>query len=390
MPGHDVRLTVDSDLQWYAQNAVAQRVTETRSLSGYAVVMEVETGRLLAVASYPSFDPGDPSQEGGSLRSKAFVDVYEPGSTAKVITAAAALEEGVAVPETPVVVPSGMHRGGRPFRDSQSHGTLYLNFAGVLAQSSNMGTILVGEQLEDETLYDYYRRFGLGEKSGIGFPGESPGILAEPETWNASQRYTMMFGQGMSSNAIQQAGVFQTIANGGVQMPASLVAGTTDEDGTEHRPQATEGERVISEDTAGELTQILEQVVSPNGTAPMAMVDGYRVAGKTSTASRYDPEVGKYSGYTSSFVGYAPVEDPEIVVAVTLQRPTVGGFYGGPIAGPVFQDVLRYTLAERGVPPSGESTPELTMTYDPEAPAPGEDEGVTLGDVAIKDERDDE
>ena len=357
VPGREVQLTIDSDLQWFAQNAVAQKVIETQALSGTVVVENVKTGELLAVASYPTFDPNQPGQSSENWTNKAFSEVYEPGSTGKVMTAAAALEEGVVTPSTVVEVPNRIHRAdNREFKDSHDHPTEYLTFAGVLAQSSNIGTILAGEKVKAPTMYDYFTKFGLGQTSGMGFPGEGPGLLTNVKDWNGSQRYTVLFGQGLSVNALQAAGVFQTIANNGVRIPPRIVAATGDGRGGFTPAAAPVPVKVVSPDTAKQVRDMLEGVVSKEGTAPEAKIPGYRVAGKTGTADRYDARVGGYSGKTASFIGFAPADDPEIVVAVTLQRP-IKGYFGGTVAGPVFHDVMTYALQELQIPPTGTKSP---------------------------------
>ena len=361
VPGKDVQLTIDSDLQWYAQNAVAQKVRETQALSGTVVAMNAKTGELLAVASYPTFDPNQPGQSSENWTNKAWSDVYEPGSTAKVMTAAAALEEGVVTPSTVVEVPNRIRRAdNKEFKDSHDHPTEHLTFTGVLAQSSNIGTVLVGEKMKPSTLYSYYRKFGLGQTSGMSFPGESPGLLASYKDWNGSQRYTVMYGQGLSVNALQAAGVFQAIANDGVRVPPRIVAGVSDGHGGYTPVEKAKPVRVVSKETAAQLRDMLEGVVGKEGTAPEAKIAGYRVAGKTGTADRYDARVGKYSGKTASFIGFAPADDPQIVVAVTLQRP-IKGYFGGSTAGPVFHDVMTYALQEQKVPPTGTKAPVVQI-----------------------------
>lgn len=386
--GQDVRLSIDADLQWYAYDRVRERVKDAGALSGYATVIEVETGRVVALASYPSFDPDDSSQTVEGMRNAAVEDVYEPGSTSKLITAAAALEEGLVEIDTPVEVPVRLYRHGSQFKDAEEHPVEHLTLAGVLAKSSNMGTILFGEQLSDEQLYGWMQKFGLGEWTGIGLPGESQGLLPEPSTWSGTSRYTMMYGQGLSSNLLQQATVFQTVANGGVQVKPSIIAGKTDREGRYHEAKQKPGTRIISEQTAQTLTTIMEQVPAPGGTAPTAAIDGYHVAGKTSTASRVNPRTGSYAGggVTSSFMGFAPADDPKYVVAVAVQRPTRISEYGGVIAGPVFRDIMRFALQDAGIQPATTPPHEVPLTYDPDDPAPDAGSGVTLGDIAIKDE----
>jgi cell division protein FtsI (penicillin-binding protein 3) len=362
VPGLDVRLTIDNDLQWFADNAIAQKVNETGALSGTVVVMNARTAQLAAVASYPTFDPNNVAKATGSLGNNAFGEAFEPGSTAKVMTAAAALQERVATPATPVVVPDRLARADQSFRDSHEHGLENLTFAGVIAQSSNIGTMMVGEKVPPATLEKYFRGFGVGQATGIRFPGETSGIFARSQDWSGSQRFTVMYGQGLSVNAIQAAGVFQTIANGGVRVPPTLVASTTGADGTVTQTPPTTPVRVISASTATTLSQMLEFVVSDNGTAVKAMIPGYRVAGKTGTADRVGAN-GHYSGYTASFIGFAPADKPEFVVAVILQNP-IRGYFGGSTAAPVFKDVMTYALQEFGIPPTGTTPPVMKLKIE--------------------------
>jgi len=363
VPGHTVQMTINSDLQWFAQNAIAQKVQQTKALSGTVIVQNVHTGELLAVASYPTFDPNNIATAKGNLDNRAFDEVYEPGSTGKVMTFASVLQEGVANPETPVTVPGTLPRAGTTFHDSHAHGIEHLTAAGVLAQSSNIGTIELGEKVPAATLHSYFTKFGVGQPSGIGFPGESPGLLTPVKDWSGSQRYTVMFGQGLSVNAIQAAGVFQTIANGGVRMPPTLIKGVRAPDGTLTPTPAPKPVQVVSAAVATQVREMLEGVVSSEGTAPEARVEGYRVAGKTGTADRYDPAVGGYRGKTASFIGFAPADKPELVVAVTLQRP-VNGYFGGVVAGPVFSQVMTYALQAYKIAPTGTNPPTIKLRTD--------------------------
>ncbi|MEO8518186.1 MAG: penicillin-binding protein 2 [Dermatophilaceae bacterium] len=364
--GYDVRLTIDSDLQWFAQNAIALKVDETQALSGTVVVMRVKTGELAAVASYPTFDPNKIAKATGNLSNKAFGEAFEPGSIAKVMTAAAALQEGVATPATPVVVPNRLSRAGQSFRDSHDHAVEKLTFAGVIAQSSNIGTMMVGEKVPPAKLEKYFRAFGVGQLSGVQFPGETAGLFAKSKDWSGSQRYTVMYGQGLAVNAIQAAGVFQTVANGGVRVPPTLLAGTAGVDGTFAGTEPTKPVRVISKPVATKLSQMLEFVVGDGGTAKQAEIPGYRVAGKTGTADRVAAN-GRYSGKTASFIGFAPADKPEFVVAVILQNP-IRGYFGGSTAGPVFKDVMTYALQEFAIPPTGTPPPVMKLKVD-DAPA---------------------
>jgi cell division protein FtsI (penicillin-binding protein 3) len=353
--GHDVRLTIDADLQWYAQNALAKQVTAVGAESGTAVVIEVATGKVRAAASYPTFDPNDLADaKPQNLNNYAFNDAFEPGSTGKLMTMAAALETKVITPDTGVIVPSRLPRAGTRFKDNEAHGTEYMTATGVLAKSSNMGTMLIGERVPPAVMESYYRKFGVGSKTPVGFPGESAGLLAKAKDWVSTRRYTVLFGQGYAVTAIQQAGVFQTIANRGVRVPPSLVEGTYNDAGTFVPAPSTTPSRVVSQDTAVKLSRMMEEVTGENGTASAARIKGYRVAGKTGTADRYDEKLGRYNGFTASFVGFAPAENPKYVVAVFIQKPSAGMF-GGMLAGPVFNQVMTYLLERTGAPPSPKS-----------------------------------
>jgi cell division protein FtsI (penicillin-binding protein 3) len=363
--GNDVTLTINSSLQWYAQNALAQRIKETKAKSGTVVIEDVKTGNLLAVASYPSFDPStDIGKKGTRLSNVAFTDVFEPGSTSKIMTMAAALEEGEVTPSTPVVIPNRLPRYDANFKDSHEHATEYRTVAGTLAESSNIGTILVSETMKSKTLESYFRKFGLGATSGTGFPGESRGLLEPSSQWSGTKKATVAFGQGISVTAIQAASVFQTIANDGVRVTPRLVESVTEADGTVTPSAKSTSKRVVSHQTASDVSRMLEGVVSPEGTAEEAQIPGYRVAGKTGTADYYDAAAGRYSGRTASFIGYAPADDPQIVVAVIIQKPTYP-FFGGYVSGPVFKDVTTYALQELKIPPTGRKAPEVTLKVTP-------------------------
>jgi cell division protein FtsI (penicillin-binding protein 3) len=363
--GRDVHLTINPGLQWYAQNTLARRISETKAESGTVVVMNAKTGDLLSVASSPTFDPDtDIGRPGVRLGNVAFAEVFEPGSTAKIMTMAAALEEGTVSPRTPVIIPNRLRRYDTNFKDSHEHPTLYRTVSGTLAESSNIGTILVSETMTSARLEQYFRRFGLGSRSGTRYPGESGGILPPAREWSGTKRATVAFGQGVSVTAIQAASVFQTIANDGVRVAPRLVDRTVQADGTVRTASPGAATRVVSPETAKQVSTMLEGVVGPEGTAEEAQIAGYRVAGKTGTADYYDAEVGGYNGRTASFIGYAPADDPQIVVAVIIQKPTYP-FFGGYVAGPVFKEVATYALQELGLPPTGAKAPEVAVTVDP-------------------------
>jgi cell division protein FtsI (penicillin-binding protein 3) len=361
--GRDVQLTIDRDIQWVAQQAIAQKVAEAKAESGTVVVMDPRTGKVLALATAPSFDPGDPTASAAKNRgNRAVTEIYEPGSTSKVMTAAAVIEEGHANPSTKFTVPGGLLRGPKVFRDHNPHGTLRLTLNGIMAQSSNIGTILAAEKLQPETLYGYLKKFGIAEPTGLEFPGESRGLLAEPSQWSVTSFPTIAFGQGLSLNAVQATSVFATLANNGVRMQPRLVDAYVDGDGVRTEPTTQAPVRVVSPRTASKVRQMLESVVSDRGTAPMAGVPGYRVAGKTGTAQRVDPTCGCYRGYTASFIGMAPADKPALVVSVTLQDPKKG-HYGGMLGGPVFKRVMSFALQDQRIPPTGRAAPRIPVSW---------------------------
>ena len=371
--GTDVELTIDRDIQWAAQRAIADQVEKSRADRGYVIVQNTRTGEVLAMANAPGYDPNDLAQSNSAaLGNAALQDVYEPGSTSKVMSIAAVLEEGAATPDTHVTVPNRLHRGDRLFRDDVDHPTWYLTLNGVLAKSSNIGTILATGQLgktqpeANKVLYSYLRKFGLGSTTGLDYPGESPGIVAKPQDWSTSQQYTIPFGQGLSLNAMQAASVYQTIANGGVRIEPTLVRGTKDAGGRYTASDAPKRTRVVSEKTAGTLAKMLESVVDDReGTGTKAHIQGYRVAGKTGTANRVDPVRGVYKGYTASFAGFAPADDPQVTVYCAIQNPTEGSYFGGQICGPIYKKVMEFALKTLQVPPTGAKAARLPVDFTP-------------------------
>ncbi|WP_260476385.1 penicillin-binding protein 2 [Streptomyces sp. WAC 06783] len=373
VPGTDIELTLDRDIQWMAQQAITKQVAESQADRGYVVVQDTRTGEILALANAPGFDPNDISKaDPDALGNAALTDAFEPGSTSKLMSMAAVLEEGAATPATRVTVPNRLHRGDRNFADDIDHPTWHLTLNGVLAKSSNIGTILATEQLgktrkeANQVLYSYLRKFGIGKPTGLGFPGETAGLLAPPLKWSTSQQYTIPFGQGLSLNAVQAASVYSTIANGGERIAPTLVRGSTGPDGHYQAAPKPEKTRVVSEKTARTLATMLESVVDDKeGTGAKAKIDGYRVGGKTGTSNRVDPKTGRYHGYTASFAGFAPADQPRITVYCAVQNPTKGSYFGGQVCGPIYQQVMEFALKTLQVPPSGAQPPRLPVTFKP-------------------------
>ena len=360
--GTAIRLTVDRDIQWVAAKAIADVVKSSRALSGTVIVMDPKTGQILAHATAPTFDPNDTTKVSlVAMRNPSVLDVYEPGSTGKVMTLAAAMEEKKITPETVLTIPYALKRSTKVFHDHEPHPTQRLTTAGVLAVSSNTGSIKIGEMLSNDQLYDYLTKFGIGTKTGSDLPGESRGILPKVADWSGTTAPTVAFGQGYSLTAMQATSVFATIANDGVRVSPTVIAGKSDSSGN-YTPSATrESVRVISADTAAKMRLMMESVVSANGTAPSAAIPGYRVAGKTGTAQRIDDTCGCYRGYTASFIGFAPADNPAYVISVTIQDPK-GLHWGGYLGGPVFKKVMSFVLQSKGIAPTGTAVVPYPLT----------------------------
>lgn len=358
--GKTLRTTIDSKLQWYTQKVLAQTVEDYRAKSGAAVVMDSRTGELLAVADAPTFNANKPSASSSDdLGSRALSDVYEPGSVQKVLTAAALVDAGKVKATTKIRVPSSLQRQDRTIGDWFDHGTLKMTMAGVIAQSSNIGTVLAADEMPPDELSGYLSAFGLGRKTGVGVRGESGGII--PKNMTSQNKDRIVFGQSMSVNAVQMTAAVNAIANGGIRVAPSLVQGSvTADDGSTVGTDETKRQRVVSEEAAHETMLMMERVVDPvAGVAPRAQVPGYRVAGKTGTAQRVDAECACYDGsYSLSFGGFAPADDPRFTVYVVIHAPAVDGG-GGSVGGPAFSKIMARALARYGVAPTG-SQPNQT------------------------------
>ena len=363
IPGGDVRLTIDRDIQFVAEEAIRGVVQRSGASSATAVVMDVRTGEILALATAPDFDPNAVTQSlPEDRRNRAVTDIFEPGSTGKVITAAAVINEDAVSPLTPIKVPGQLQRAGKSFNDYWKHGTLRLTMSGVFAKSSNIGTILAAERMPKAKLTDYMERFGIGEKTNLGLPGESAGLLLDPDKWSGTTFPTMAFGQSYSVNTVQMTSVFATIANGGVRVQPTIIESITEADGTVVATPEGERDRVVREDTARQVMAMMEAVVGEGGTAPQARIPGYRVGGKTGTAQFVDPDCRCYAGdVTASFIGVAPADDPRLAVGVFVHQPQRGRG-GGELAAPVFKEITTYALQAMQIAPSGKRAPRLTLT----------------------------
>ncbi len=363
--GRDVALTIDRDVQWYTQRVLRQTIEDVGAESGSAVVMDTRTGQLLSLADYPTFDPNGVTGaiDERLLGSRSLREVYEPGSVEKVLTMSALLDAGRVTPRTRLTVPGQLTSSGMPISDHWEHGTIPLTLTGVLAKSSNIGTVLAARQLPPSQLRRYLTGFGLGKRTGLEGYGEQPGILAPASSWSPIVRDNIAFGQGVAVNVAQMAAAVNTIANGGVYVEPSLVLGSAD---TEFGPQGSdhsETREVISAKAARQVTTMMEMVTDEvEGTAPAAKVAGYRVAGKTGTAQV--AENGSYSSekFVISFAGFAPADDPRFTVYVVIHNPQ-GDVGGGGTAGPAFRKIMSYLLQRYAVPPSGKASPQLPIAW---------------------------
>ncbi|WP_395243328.1 peptidoglycan D,D-transpeptidase FtsI family protein [Agromyces sp. MMS24-K17] len=362
--GGSLQLTIDADLQFQVQRIAEARVQELQADWATVTVMDAKTGELLAVADVPTVDPNDPTATDAEDRgSRAFTAPFEPGSTFKALTAASVIDAGQAEPTSGVVAPYRYKPGGGvDVNDSSFHDDENLTLTGVLIESSNTGMSLFGERLSDLQRYQYMLDFGLGSPTEVDFLSEASGDLhGDPEDWDNQTRYTTMFGQGLTTTAIQIASVYQTIANGGVRMPVSLVQGCTYEDGTVTEEPSTEGRRVISEQAADETSQMLEMVYQDGWLADEWNIPGYRVAAKTGTAQFADGQGGYRKEYLVSVAGFAPADDPQFVVSVSIMNAVK--MNSSAASAPVFRDVMSQVLKKYRTVPSGAPAPELPASW---------------------------
>ena len=365
VPGQDVKTTIDRDLQWYADQRLSDAVRDSSSDWGLAVTMDVKTCQIVQMSQAPTFDAdtGEGMVDSNTV-SRGVQTVYEPGSVMKTVTMAALADLGKVKADTPIVVPSSMTIDKFRIGDYWEHGTLKLTAAGVIALSSNLGTIVAAQQMSDETMYDYFHKFGFGQASGVNLPGESKGILNPADGWTKANHATISFGQGVSVTAMQMVRAVGAIANAGTMCEPSVVTGTVDADGNETPVEAKAGHRVVSRDAAATVTRMMEAVTADDGTAPAAQIEGYRVAGKTGTAWRVDPVSGRYirGQNTVSFMGFAPADNPRFLTYIVLDKPNANAG-GGSTAAPVFHDIMSMALERFGVAPTGSKSPKVAQEW---------------------------
>jgi cell division protein FtsI (penicillin-binding protein 3) len=351
-PGSDVVTTIDRDLQFYAQSQLREAVRANHAKGGTIIVMDPKTGEVLAMASCPWFDPNRFAQSQQSrFRNRAVTDAFEPGSVNKVITAAAAVQEHAFPLDRRFVVPDRIAVDRFTIHDSHPHAPETMTLGDIIAESSNVGAVKVAQILGAGRFSSYLSHFGFGRTTGLGFPGETGGLVPPLESWSAATLATAAYGQGVSVTPLQMATVYATIANEGLYVEPRLVRGTVDGAGVFHPAPASATRRVVSGATASAVTQMLAYVVQ-DGTGLAAQIPGYQVAGKTGTALKPDPRTGGYyhDRYVASFIGFLPASQPRVVVAAILDEPST--IYGGVAAAPLFQKVARYAIQRLGIAPA--------------------------------------
>ena len=340
--GRDIALSIDNRVQYIAFSALKAAVEKHQARAGAAVIIDVHSGELLALANWPSYDPNARGRlSGDAIRNRVITDTFEPGSTMKPFSIAAALEAGKVRPDTRIqTAPGRLTIGDRTIGDAHVHGMLTVEE--VVAKSSNVGTAKIALDLPPQTLWDTYTALGFGQAPRLGFPGAVAGRLRPAKTWRPIEQATISYGHGVSVTLVQLARAYSAIARDGELVPLTLTK-------SEESPVAV---RVLSAQTAGALRKMLEMAVGDEGTAPAARIAGYRVAGKTGTA--YKLKNGQYvREYVASFVGFAPVSDPRVVIAVMIDEPSGGAYYGGQVAAPVFAQIAGATLRTLQVAPDG-------------------------------------
>jgi cell division protein FtsI (penicillin-binding protein 3) len=357
LPGRDVQLSIDAKLQSYAYQRVRDAVDLHGAKSGSVVVLDVQRGEVLALANYPSYDPESRRNlQPAQLRNRALTDIFEPGSTIKPFTIALALERGLVTPSTRIdTAPGRITITGSTIQDSHPHGVLTV--AEVVQKSSNVGTVKMAMQMKPREMWDLYSQVGIGQKPQIDFPGAATGRLRPYKTWRPIEQATMSYGYGLSASLLQLARAYTVFAHDGELMPISIV----------QRADSAVGVRVMSAATARAVRDMLQLAAGPGGTAPRAQALGYSVGGKTGTARKQEGKSYATDKYRAWFVGLAPVNNPRIVVAVMVDEPRKGGYFGGDVAAPVFSQVVAQTLRSMAVPPDIEFKPQIVN-----APGPAE------------------
>jgi len=362
--GNRVELTLDSDLQYYVQQQVQQAKQRSGAAGASAVVLDARTGQVLAMANDSTFNPMLGSKEWTDTGNPSVSDPFEPGSVNKIITAAAAIEYGVTDPDEVHQVPGSIRMSGVTVSDAWTHGVAPYTTTGIFGKSSNVGTLMLAQRIGEDRFADMVSRFGLGQRTGVGLPGESAGQVPARDQWSGGTFANLPIGQGLSMSTLQMTGMYQAIANDGVRIPPRIVKSIVAPDGSRTDEPQPEGVRVVSEETARTLRTMFESVTQhdpmdadQNGTGMQAAVEGYPIAGKTGTAQQIDPRCQCYStsSYWITFAGMAPADDPRYVIGLMLdnpQRSSDGS--GGQSAAPLFHSIASWALQRDRIPPSAD------------------------------------
>lgn len=376
--GDDLVLTIDRSLQYEAERALARQIVTAKAKGGMVIVMETRTGEVLALANLASDSKGGTPRPAD--KNMALTNVYEPGSVNKMITLSGAIEEGVVSAQDRLVVPSAMKVSDHVFKEHDPHPVKRWSITEIMANSSNVGSIMIGQKMGKDRIDHYLRAYGFGKKTGLAFPGEASGILLDPDKWYGTSMGTVPIGQGVAVTAMQMLAAYNTVSNGGEYVAPKLVKATVGGDGR-HRPTPPPPRhRVTSARTAQQVTAMLAKVVRV-GTGQLAAIDGYSVAGKTGTARKpLDNARGYREGaYVSSFAGFVPAERPELSAIVMLDEPTP--IFGGLVAAPVFASVARYGLRQFRIPPPPPAAPPAAAAGVPEATPEGAQGVGEVGDT---------
>jgi len=355
--GEDIQLSIDSKIQFFAYQRLREAVQEHKAQGGSAVVLDAKTGEILALANYPSYNPNQRRNlTGNQLRNRALTDSFEPGSTVKPFIAALALDQGIAKAETVVDTGNGrMQMGGFTISDVKPYGSMTVKQ--VIQKSSNVGTVRLAMQMPPQAMWEAYYKSGFGQKPQVPFPGAVSGRLRAPNTWRPIEQATMSYGYGLSSSLFQLAHAYTVFARNGELVPVTLMK--------TNKP--VQGVRVFSEKQAMEVRRMLAMAAGPEGTAQRAQTIGYSVGGKTGTARKQEGKGYAQGKYRSFFVGIAPIENPRIVMAVMIDEPTSGHYFGGTVAAPVFSATVQQTLRMMGLEPDMSVRPQI-VAQDVEEP----------------------
>jgi len=359
--GHDLTLTIDRRLQYLAYRELKRTVLKHGAKSGSAVLLDVTSGEVLAMVNHPAFNPNQPNFDSDGLRNRAVTDVFEPGSVMKPFAVAAALESGLVKPDTPIdTTPGTINVSGHTISDHRNYGPI--DVTRIITKSSNVGATKLALQMQPEQLWSVYDRFGFGEVTGVGYPGESAGVLRSYRRWHRVEQATLSYGYGLSVTALQLASAFAAMADEGRMRKPSLILGT-------NNPAAS----IIDPEVAREVAVMMETVTGPEGTGKNARVTNYRVSGKTGT-SRKASAAGYASRYIATFAGFAPSSDPRLVAVVTINDPSAGEYYGGLVAAPLFSTIMSGALRLLDIPPDDYAG--ALVHVEPAAESPDVDGGV--------------